>query len=163
MNKPSDQNIRDEMARAIAAYNGPVTICPPGKARAMPKPRPDRATHWLREHRNDGPIIDQQAKRKQMRMACQQRERITNNNAPLLKRIKRGSEFRPARGVPTDTNQRRGVAGDSSRPTIVLSMNNVRRCKQFWETARPTIPGGHLRQSAWPPERLTQQTHAGSA
>jgi len=73
------------MKHAIATYVGPVTRCPPGRARA-----PSVATvvmnasvEWLKCHRGDRPIRDPKAERKRMRMARAERERIAKRNAAV--------------------------------------------------------------------------------
>ena len=79
--------IEIEMMNALAAYSGPVTRCPPGKARGaeMPKEK-DRARQWLNGHRGDVPLRDEKAERRRRRMARAERARIAKRNALVRKR-----------------------------------------------------------------------------
>jgi hypothetical protein len=81
------------MQRAISAYNGPVTKCPPGEASASAVKTQTKAGKYLKAHRNDPP--DAAAEARRHRMARMKRERIAKHNAPLLKLIeKRRQKFR---------------------------------------------------------------------
>ena len=73
----------EQMTKAIAAYSGPVTQCPPGEARAKPVKVVDKAERWLEQHSND--VKDPRAERRQMRMARAQRERIARRNAAITR------------------------------------------------------------------------------
>ena len=78
------------MRQAIAAYAGPVTRCPPGKARAPAEKKAvvrNVSVEWLKQNRNARPIRDKKAERRKMRMAHAQQQRITKRNAALLKRV----------------------------------------------------------------------------
>lgn len=86
MKNDNPKRVDEPSAEAIAAYAGPITICPPGRARA-PKPTPSRAAVWLNEHRGDRPPPNQKQKRRRERMARQKRERIAARNGPLLMRL----------------------------------------------------------------------------
>ena len=79
--------IETEMLKAVAAYSGPVTRCPPGKARGadMPKSK-DRAQQWLNGHRDDVPLRDEKAERRRQRMERAERARIAKRNASVRKR-----------------------------------------------------------------------------
>ena len=74
--------VETEMMKAMAAYSGPVTRCPPGKARGaeMPK-RKDRGQQWLHAHREDVPLRDEKAKRRRQRLARAERARTAKRNA----------------------------------------------------------------------------------
>ena len=75
----------EAMKQAIAAYTGPVTPCPPGKARAKPPRRKrvlDDASRWLQRHRHDipvrNPFVDEnvEAERGRRRKARAERKRM---------------------------------------------------------------------------------------
>lgn len=79
--------IEIEMLNALAAYSGPVTRCPPGKARGAEMPKGnDRAMQWLHAHRDDVPLRDEKAERRRWRMARAERARIAKRNALVRKR-----------------------------------------------------------------------------
>jgi hypothetical protein len=79
--------IENEMLKALKAYSGPVTKCPPGKARGADLPRKeDRAQRWLNQHRGDMPLQDEKAERRRKRMARAERARIAKRNATERKR-----------------------------------------------------------------------------
>ena len=84
-----DEKINEEMRKAIATCDGPVTRCPPGSARAPAKEAVVRnaSVKWLRENRDVRPIRDPKAARRRMRIARAQQQRIAKRNARLLKRI----------------------------------------------------------------------------
>ena len=78
--------IEIEMLKAVAAYSGPVTRCPPGKARgADPQEREYGARQWLNGHRDDVPLRDEKAERRRQRMARAERARIAKRNASVRK------------------------------------------------------------------------------
>jgi hypothetical protein len=77
------------MKEAVAAYTGPVRQFPPGKARA-PAERvlvTNKSVEWLIQHRRDPKIVDEDAKRRQSRLAKYNKDRNAARNAMLLKRI----------------------------------------------------------------------------
>jgi hypothetical protein len=79
--------IETEMLKALKAYSGPVTKCPPGKARGADLPRKeDDAQQWLNRHRSDVPLRDEKAERRRKRMARAERARIAKRNASVRKR-----------------------------------------------------------------------------
>jgi len=79
--------IDSEMLKALAAYSGPVTRCPPGKARGADLPkRKDHGHRWLHAHGDDVPSRDKKAERRRQRMARAERERIAKRNAFVRKR-----------------------------------------------------------------------------
>lgn len=92
----ADDRITEEMRKAIAAYAGPATRCPPGHARGPASDKPDRddgnrvtdlrADRWLNRHSNDRPVVDPKAERRRLRMARAQRGRIVKRNAAVRKR-----------------------------------------------------------------------------
>jgi len=88
MNDTGEKKIRDEMRKALASYTGPVTQCPPGRARASAEAALARnaAVEWLKKNRDARPITDIKAARRQMRMVRARQQRIAKRNAPLLKR-----------------------------------------------------------------------------
>ena len=51
MNDTGEKKIRDEMRKALASYTGPVTLCPPGRARAPAERALARnaAVEWLKK------------------------------------------------------------------------------------------------------------------
>jgi hypothetical protein len=60
MSKTDDQAV-ERMRQAIANYAGPVTQCPPGKARATPAKKKvvrNASVEWLKQNRNARPIRD---------------------------------------------------------------------------------------------------------
>lgn len=74
--------IETEMLKALATYNGPVTRCPPGKARGADLPKKEgRSRNWLNGHRNDVPVRDDKAEHRKQRMARAERARIAKRNA----------------------------------------------------------------------------------
>jgi hypothetical protein len=79
--------IETEMMKTLAGYSGPVTKCPPGRARGADLPRKeDRTQRWLNEHRGDVPLQDEKAERRRKRMARAERARIAKRNASVWKR-----------------------------------------------------------------------------
>ena len=79
--------IETEMLKALASYSGPVTKCPPGKARGADLPKKgDRTQQWLNGHRGDVPLQDEKAERRKKRIARAERARIGKRNASVLKR-----------------------------------------------------------------------------
>jgi hypothetical protein len=79
--------IETEMLKALASYSGPVTKCPPGKARGADLPRKENRTQqWLNGHRGDVPLRDEKAERRRKRMARAERARIARRKASVLKR-----------------------------------------------------------------------------
>ena len=81
---------REQLRQAVAAYDGPVTRCPPGEAKAKQQlpptdPAERRAERWLKRHANDRPVVDAKQQRRQKRMARARRQRIAERNAALLK------------------------------------------------------------------------------
>jgi hypothetical protein len=79
--------ISKAMAEAIANYNGPVTLCHPGRARGRSITPKNEAVQWLIEHRNAPAIADPKARRRRLREHYAQQQRIAERNAPLLERI----------------------------------------------------------------------------
>jgi hypothetical protein len=102
-----EETIKGAMRKALAAYDGPVTRCRPGRARGKPgnprslsPPLPtrpklnvkaerkfmevDKAARWLKRHANDRPVEDPKERRRRKRMARAQRKRIAARNAALL-------------------------------------------------------------------------------
>jgi hypothetical protein len=80
-----EETIETEMRQALAAYDGPVTRCSPGEARAKPAKAADKAGRWLWQHRDDRPARDPKEERRRNRMARARRQRIAEGNAALLK------------------------------------------------------------------------------
>jgi hypothetical protein len=79
--------IETEMLKALKSYCGPVTKCPPGKARGADLPeKKDRTQRWLNEHRGDVRLRDEKVERGRKRMARAERKRIAKRNASVLKR-----------------------------------------------------------------------------
>ncbi len=80
--------IDEKMRKALADYSGPVTLCPPGRARAPAERALARnaAVEWLKKNRDVRPITDIKAARRQMRMVRARQQRIAKRNALLLKR-----------------------------------------------------------------------------
>ena len=79
------------MREAVAAYNGPVRQCPPGKPRA-PTERviaKNKSVEWLKKHRHDQRSENPKAKRRWSRLARYEKARIAARNAALLGRIPR--------------------------------------------------------------------------
>lgn len=84
----------EEMRKALAAYTGPVTPCPPGKKpkrgewkvwsptvkQRAPDPRADAA--WQHDD-----ALDPKEERRRERMERARLERIAERNAALLERI----------------------------------------------------------------------------
>jgi len=89
MNENNDKAILEKMRRAIANYAGPVTQCPPGKARAPTKKKvvTNASVEWLQQNRSARPIRDKKAVRRKIRIAHAQQQRIKKRNAALFKRI----------------------------------------------------------------------------
>ena len=86
----TDDNAIEQMRQAIAIYAGPVTRCPPGKARAPAEKKTvvrNASVEWLKQNRNARPIRDKKAERRKIRMAHAQQQRIAKRNAALLKRV----------------------------------------------------------------------------
>jgi hypothetical protein len=84
----TDNNIMEAMSKAIANYTGPVTRCPPGNARSKAAPVPikaDQSSRWLKRHRNERRITDPKGRRRRLRIARAQRERIAKRNAAVRK------------------------------------------------------------------------------
>jgi hypothetical protein len=88
MNK-TDEKTTEQMRQAIATYAGPVTRCPPGRARAPAEAAvvKNASVEWLRQNRDARPLRDTKAVRRRMRMVRAQQQRVAKRNAPLLKRI----------------------------------------------------------------------------
>ena len=82
--KLNDQTLAD----LIAASSGPVTRCPPGRARApeATNKKRDHAGKWLSRHSSDKSVIGPREKRRRLRMARAERDRIAKRNAA----VKRG-------------------------------------------------------------------------
>ena len=79
--------IDGKMLEALAAYSGPVTRCPPGKARGADLPkRKDRGQRWLHAHGDYVPSREKKAERRKKRMARAERDRIAKRNAFVRKR-----------------------------------------------------------------------------
>jgi hypothetical protein len=76
--------IDDATKKALAAYKGPVTVCPPGDADAKPVPM-SAAAKWLAEHRHDARTVDPKAENKRQRKAAYERDRIRKRNAAIMK------------------------------------------------------------------------------
>ena len=97
--KTAEQRLKEEEAMriAIATYNGPVTRCPPGKARAPAEKAVvmNRSVEWLKQNQHAPPIRDKKAVRRQMRKARAMQQRIAKRNTPLLKRINRQERSAP--------------------------------------------------------------------
>ena len=90
-----NMKISEQMLNAIAAYNGPVTRCPPGEARAKPpKNVADGATRWLRQHRHDQPATNRRAERRWSRMARARQRSIAKRNAAIKGRSPAGKQVR---------------------------------------------------------------------
>jgi hypothetical protein len=87
--KATDEEIEERLRNAVAAYTGPVTVCPPGKARAPNEctRHRDRASQWLAKHWNAPRTESDLVKRRRIRMVRQRRERIATRNGALLKLI----------------------------------------------------------------------------
>jgi len=87
--KANDDNTIEQMRDAITKYAGPVTKCPPGKARA-PIELPvftNKSVEWLKQNRAAQPVRDKRAMRRKKRMARAMQQRIAKRNAALLNRI----------------------------------------------------------------------------
>jgi hypothetical protein len=89
MKTAEQQRIADEMQRAISAYTGPVTKCPPGAASAanVRKWQATEAGQYLTAHSDDPPNPSAEARRHHM--AQMKRKRIAEHNAPILRRIEK--------------------------------------------------------------------------
>lgn len=88
LTKTLDERLAEEraMEAAIAAYAGPVTRCPPGRARGKYIVT-DAAEKFLDEHRFDTPTPDAKAERRRMRIERLQQQHIARRNAPLLAQV----------------------------------------------------------------------------
>jgi hypothetical protein len=86
--KNGDKTI-EQMRQAIKNYSGPVTECPPGKARAPVEVAvlKNKSVEWLKQNRPAKPVRDKKAARRKMRMACAKQQRVAKRNAALLKRV----------------------------------------------------------------------------
>jgi hypothetical protein len=78
--------INEEMQLAIGNYNGPITKCRPGRARApamaASTAKKNASVEWYAK-----PIKDQKAMRKQMRILRAQQSRIAERNAAIKRWI----------------------------------------------------------------------------
>ena len=85
----TDEKAIEQMKLALASCAGPVTRCPPGRARAPAEAAVVRSAsvQRLRKNQDARPIRDTKAARRQMRVARAQQQRVGKCNAPLLKRI----------------------------------------------------------------------------
>ena len=84
----------DDLQKAVNAYTGPITKCPPGKARARNvKPKAtDRADQWLKAHRADQPKDRHHEERVRLLRIEQQRQRERRNDkrdAPAIRQANR--------------------------------------------------------------------------
>ena len=88
MKKNGDETI-EQMRQAIRNYVGPVTECPPGKARAQVEVVvfKNKSVEWLKQNRNAQPVRNKKAMRRKMRMARAQQQRIAKRNAAVLSRV----------------------------------------------------------------------------
>jgi len=88
MNDTDDKAI-ELMKRSISAYAGPVTRCPPGRARAPADAATvrDSSVEWPMQNRGVRPVRNTKIERRQMRMARARQQRIAKRNAALLKRV----------------------------------------------------------------------------
>lgn len=88
MRKNDDKTI-EQMRQAITNYAGPVTECPPGRARAPVELLvfKNKSVEWLKQNRTAQPVRDKKAVRREMRMARAKQQRIAKRNAALLKRV----------------------------------------------------------------------------
>jgi hypothetical protein len=87
--KANEDNTIEKMREAIKKYAGPMTKCPPGKARApieVPVFR-NKSVEWLKKNRAAKPVRDEKAMRRKKRMARAEQERIAKRNEVLLKRV----------------------------------------------------------------------------
>ncbi len=93
MNKAEDDT-KEQMRRAVTAYTGPVTRCPPGKARAQAAKVlvMNRSVEWLKQNRRAQPIRDKKIVRRRIRMSRAQQQRIAKRNATILKQINSKSD-----------------------------------------------------------------------
>ena len=87
--KKNDDKTIEQMRQAIKNYAGPVTECPPGKARAPVEVAvlKNKSVEWLKQNRAARPVRDKKAVRRKMRMARAKQQRIAKRNAALLKRV----------------------------------------------------------------------------
>jgi hypothetical protein len=87
--RKKDEKTIEQMRQAITNYAGPVTECPPGKARAPAEPTvfKNESVEWLKQNRRAQPVRDKKAIRRKMRMARAMRQRIARRNAALLNRV----------------------------------------------------------------------------
>lgn len=88
MKKDDDKTI-EQMRQAIKNYGGPVTECPPGKARAPVEVAvfKNKSVEWLKQNRTARPVRNKKAIRRKKRMARAERQRIAKRNVALLKRL----------------------------------------------------------------------------
>lgn len=84
---PEQDRIAEEMRRAISAYSGPVTKCPPGEASAAYTKKTNPAIEYLKAHRDDPP--DAAAEARRHRVARMKRQRISKHNAPIMRRMEK--------------------------------------------------------------------------
>ena len=84
-----DEKTIEQMRQAITNYAGPMTECPPGKARAPAEPAvlKNESVEWLKQNRRAQPVRDKKAIRRKMRMARAMRQRIAKRNAAVLNRV----------------------------------------------------------------------------
>jgi hypothetical protein len=84
----TESKISEQMRTALATFTGSVTKCPAGKARGkvVKLTKRDHVDRWLSVHRKVV-VKDEKAKRRQLRKARAQRERIAKRNAAIRKRI----------------------------------------------------------------------------
>ena len=87
--KKNGDKIIEQMRQAIKDYAGPVTECPPGKARAPVEVSvfKNKSVEWLKQNRIAQPVRSKKTIRRKMRKARAMRQRIAKRNAALLKRI----------------------------------------------------------------------------
>ena len=84
-----DEKTIEQMRQAITNYAGPMTECPPGKARAPAEPAvfKNESVEWLKQNRRAQPVRDKKAIRRKIRMARAMRQRIAKRNAAVLNRV----------------------------------------------------------------------------
>jgi hypothetical protein len=87
--RKKDEKTIEQMRQAITNYAGPMTECPPGKARAPAEPAvlKNESVEWLKQNRRAQPVRDKKAIRRKMRMARAMRQRIAKRNAAVLNRV----------------------------------------------------------------------------
>jgi hypothetical protein len=85
----NDEKTIEQMRKAIEDYAGPLTKCPPGKARAPVEVAvfKNESVEWLKQNRNARPIRNKKVERRKKRMAHAQQQRIAERNAALLNRV----------------------------------------------------------------------------